>query len=62
MNNISKKQYENYFTAGELASMFGISKQSLLFMIRSICCRLTLSAKTDTGIIQSPNILTWRSL
>lgn len=31
MNNISKKQYENYFTAGELASMFGISKQSLLY-------------------------------
>lgn len=31
MNNISKKQYDNYFTAGELASMFGISKQSLLY-------------------------------
>ena len=31
MNNLSKKQYENYFTAGELASMFGISKQSLLY-------------------------------
>ena len=31
MNNISKKHYENYFTAGELAAMFGISKQSLLY-------------------------------
>ena len=31
MNNLSKKQYDNYFTAGELASMFGISKQSLLY-------------------------------
>ena len=31
MNNISKNQYDNCFTAGELASMFGISKQSLLY-------------------------------
>ncbi|MBQ9636080.1 MAG: MerR family DNA-binding transcriptional regulator, partial [Acidaminococcaceae bacterium] len=31
MNNISKENASRYFTAGELASMFGISKQSLLY-------------------------------